>query len=126
MLLFQARVRFHNTGPSWVPGIIVMSIEDGHEGVPGLSQLDPVWVNLNLFLSCLLCWCQLSDWIIVFSPFLFQTATRILLSSLIQVQLRSNLLALHCRQELFNCIQYRYSQSCASAIRSDCSCSKYQ
>ncbi|KAJ4829835.1 Pullulanase 1, chloroplastic [Turnera subulata] len=37
----QARVRFHNTGPSWVPGVIVMSIEDGHEGVPGLSQLDP-------------------------------------------------------------------------------------
>ncbi|XP_052200202.1 pullulanase 1, chloroplastic isoform X2 [Diospyros lotus] len=37
----QQRVRFHNTGPSWVPGAIVMSIEDGHEGVPGLSQLDP-------------------------------------------------------------------------------------
>ncbi|XP_057979256.1 pullulanase 1, chloroplastic isoform X3 [Malania oleifera] len=36
----QERVRFHNTGPSWVPGILVMSIEDGHEGVPGLSQLD--------------------------------------------------------------------------------------
>lgn len=36
----QDRVRFHNNGPSWVPGVIVMSIEDGHEGVPGLSQLD--------------------------------------------------------------------------------------
>ncbi|KAI3472652.1 hypothetical protein Pfo_029171 [Paulownia fortunei] len=35
--------RFHNTGPSWVPGVIVMSIEDGHEGVPGLSQLDPIY-----------------------------------------------------------------------------------
>ncbi|XP_059628366.1 pullulanase 1, chloroplastic [Cornus florida] len=39
----QERVRFHNTGPSWVPGVIVMSIEDGHEGVPGLSQLDPIY-----------------------------------------------------------------------------------
>ncbi|XP_062156540.1 pullulanase 1, chloroplastic [Alnus glutinosa] len=39
----QERVRFHNTGPSWVPGVIVMSIEDGHEGVPGLSQLDPTY-----------------------------------------------------------------------------------
>ncbi|XAR52318.1 Limit dextrinase [Bertholletia excelsa] len=37
----QQRVRFHNTGPSWMPGVIVMSIEDGHQGVPGLSQLDP-------------------------------------------------------------------------------------
>ncbi|KAL5735062.1 hypothetical protein ACOSP7_032923 [Xanthoceras sorbifolium] len=36
----QERVRFHNTGPSSVPGVIVMSIEDGHKGVPGLSQLD--------------------------------------------------------------------------------------
>lgn len=36
----QERIRFHNTGPSAVPGVIVMSIEDGREGVPGLSQLD--------------------------------------------------------------------------------------
>lgn len=42
---FQERVRFHNTGPSSVPGVIVMSIEDGHEGVPGLSQLDSKWVD---------------------------------------------------------------------------------
>lgn len=51
--IFQARVRFHNTGPSLVPGVIVMSIEDGHEGVPGLSQLDPmsvpVYQTLNFF-----------------------------------------------------------------------------
>ncbi|XWS66234.1 hypothetical protein CRYUN_Cryun05aG0182100 [Craigia yunnanensis] len=39
----QERVRFHNTGPSWVPGIVVMSIEDGNKGVPGLSQLDPIF-----------------------------------------------------------------------------------
>ncbi|PPR88312.1 hypothetical protein GOBAR_AA32388 [Gossypium barbadense] len=39
----QERVRFHNTGPSCVPGFIVMSIEDGNEGIPGLSQLDPVF-----------------------------------------------------------------------------------
>ncbi|TYI83723.1 hypothetical protein E1A91_D05G313300v1 [Gossypium mustelinum] len=39
----QERVRFHNTGPSWVPGFIVMSIEDGNEGIPGLSQLDPIF-----------------------------------------------------------------------------------
>jgi hypothetical protein len=42
----QERVRFHNTGPSWVPGVIVMSFEDGHRGVPGLTQLDPMWVNI--------------------------------------------------------------------------------
>ncbi|TYI83724.1 hypothetical protein E1A91_D05G313300v1 [Gossypium mustelinum] len=40
----QERVRFHNTGPSWVPGFIVMSIEDGNEGIPGLSQLDPIGI----------------------------------------------------------------------------------
>ncbi|MBA0837613.1 hypothetical protein Goarm_009756, partial [Gossypium armourianum] len=39
----QERIRFHNTGPSWVPGFIVMSIEDGNEGIPGLSQLDPIF-----------------------------------------------------------------------------------
>lgn len=39
----QHRVRFHNTGPSWVHGVIVMSIEDGHDGFPGLSQLDPIY-----------------------------------------------------------------------------------
>ncbi|XP_061362287.1 pullulanase 1, chloroplastic [Gastrolobium bilobum] len=39
----QQRVRFHNTGPSWVFGVIVMSIEDGHDGFPGLSQLDPIY-----------------------------------------------------------------------------------
>lgn len=39
----QERVRFHNTGPSWIPGTIVMSIEDGFQGVPGLSQLDPIY-----------------------------------------------------------------------------------
>ncbi|KAF9598351.1 hypothetical protein IFM89_027162 [Coptis chinensis] len=39
----QKRVRFHNVGPSRIPGIIVMSIEDGHEGMPGLVQLDPLY-----------------------------------------------------------------------------------
>ncbi|KAH9326335.1 hypothetical protein KI387_006513, partial [Taxus chinensis] len=39
----QARVRFHNTGPSWVPGAIIMSVEDGNEGMPGLDQLDPLY-----------------------------------------------------------------------------------
>ncbi|PON33464.1 Glycoside hydrolase [Parasponia andersonii] len=39
----QERVRFHNTGSSSIPGVIVMSIEDGHEGLPGLSQLDPIY-----------------------------------------------------------------------------------
>ncbi|KEH43309.1 alpha-1,6-glucosidase, pullulanase-type protein [Medicago truncatula] len=39
----QQRVRFHNTGPSLVSGVIVMSIEDGHDGFPGLSQLDPIY-----------------------------------------------------------------------------------
>ncbi|KAL3523514.1 hypothetical protein ACH5RR_016348 [Cinchona calisaya] len=36
----QERVKFHNTGPSWIPGVIVMSMEDGYEGVPGLTQID--------------------------------------------------------------------------------------
>ncbi|KAM6600703.1 hypothetical protein CsatA_020312 [Cannabis sativa] len=39
----QERVRFHNTGPSSIPGVIVMSIEDGHESQHGLSQLDPIY-----------------------------------------------------------------------------------
>ncbi|XP_022139216.1 pullulanase 1, chloroplastic [Momordica charantia] len=39
----QERVRFHNTGASLIPGVIVMSIEDGHKGIPGLSQLDPIY-----------------------------------------------------------------------------------
>ncbi|KAK6929148.1 Glycoside hydrolase, family 13, N-terminal [Dillenia turbinata] len=39
----QERLCFHNTGPSAVPGVIVMSIEDGTEGVPGLAQLDPIY-----------------------------------------------------------------------------------
>ncbi|XP_078166703.1 limit dextrinase isoform X1 [Carex rostrata] len=39
----QERVRLHNTGPSWVPGVIVMSIEDEHGGKPGISQLDPMY-----------------------------------------------------------------------------------
>uniref|UniRef100_A0A9I9EHX8 Pullulanase 1, chloroplastic n=1 Tax=Cucumis melo TaxID=3656 RepID=A0A9I9EHX8_CUCME len=37
------RVRFHNSGTSLIPGLIVMSIEDGHEGIPGLSQLDSTY-----------------------------------------------------------------------------------
>ncbi|XP_058182007.1 pullulanase 1, chloroplastic isoform X1 [Rhododendron vialii] len=47
----QQRVRFHNTGPSWIPGVIVMSIEDGHEGVPGLSQLDPIYSYIVVMLN---------------------------------------------------------------------------
>ncbi|QHN78603.1 hypothetical protein HN51_055823 [Arachis hypogaea] len=42
----QQRVSFHNTGPSWVRGIIAMSIEDGHEGFPGLPQLDPIYSSV--------------------------------------------------------------------------------
>uniref|UniRef100_A0A1J3ES24 Pullulanase 1, chloroplastic n=1 Tax=Noccaea caerulescens TaxID=107243 RepID=A0A1J3ES24_NOCCA len=37
----QDRVRFHNTGPSSIPGAIVMTIEDGHKGIPSVSQIDP-------------------------------------------------------------------------------------
>ncbi|KAL4190863.1 hypothetical protein AMTRI_Chr07g77910 [Amborella trichopoda] len=39
----QERVRFHNTGPSSIPGLIVMSLEDGHMGMPGLTQIDPIY-----------------------------------------------------------------------------------
>lgn len=41
----QERVQFHNTGPSCIPGVIVISIEDGTEGVAGLSQLDEKLVS---------------------------------------------------------------------------------
>ncbi|KAL2899945.1 Pullulanase 1 chloroplastic [Bienertia sinuspersici] len=37
----EDRVRFHNNVQSWIHGLIVMSIEDGHAGAPGLPQLDP-------------------------------------------------------------------------------------
>eukprot|EP00252_Welwitschia_mirabilis_P015406 TRINITY_DN3386_c0_g2_i1.p1 TRINITY_DN3386_c0_g2~~TRINITY_DN3386_c0_g2_i1.p1 ORF type:complete len:1084 (+),score=223.69 TRINITY_DN3386_c0_g2_i1:71-3253(+) len=39
----RARVRFHNTGPSSIPGSIIMSIEDGDNGSSGLEQLDPLF-----------------------------------------------------------------------------------
>ncbi|KAJ8765887.1 hypothetical protein K2173_020403 [Erythroxylum novogranatense] len=49
----QERVQFHNTGPLWVPGVIVMSIEDGHDGVPGLSQLDAIYSHIVvIFNTC--------------------------------------------------------------------------
>ncbi|GER28944.1 pullulanase [Striga asiatica] len=47
----QERVRFHNTGSSWVPGVIVMSIEDGYEGYPGLSQLDPIYSYIVVIIN---------------------------------------------------------------------------
>ncbi|KAL8538709.1 hypothetical protein ACS0TY_000648 [Phlomoides rotata] len=47
----QVRVRFHNSGPSSVPGVIVMSIEDGHEGVPGLAQLDPLYSHIVVLIN---------------------------------------------------------------------------
>ncbi|KAK4367082.1 hypothetical protein RND71_014962 [Anisodus tanguticus] len=47
----QERVRFHNAGPSWIPGLIVMSIEDGHQGVPGLSQLDPIYSYIVVIIN---------------------------------------------------------------------------
>ncbi|MBA0746366.1 hypothetical protein Gogos_008891 [Gossypium gossypioides] len=46
-LLPPERVRFHNTGPSWVPGFIVMSIEDGNEGIPGLAHFSYIVVVFN-------------------------------------------------------------------------------
>ncbi|KAJ4972169.1 hypothetical protein NE237_005268 [Protea cynaroides] len=49
----QQRVRFHNTGPSWIPGVIIMSIEDGYDGMPGLAQLDPIYSYIVVvFNSC--------------------------------------------------------------------------
>ncbi|XP_057798859.1 pullulanase 1, chloroplastic isoform X2 [Salvia miltiorrhiza] len=47
----QKRVRFHNTGSSSVPGVIVMSLEDGHAGVPGLSQLDPIYSYIVVLIN---------------------------------------------------------------------------
>ncbi|CAI0410883.1 unnamed protein product [Linum tenue] len=42
----QDRVRFHNTGPSSVPAVIMMSIEDGHHGNPELPQLDQTYSHI--------------------------------------------------------------------------------
>ncbi|KAL2651111.1 hypothetical protein R1flu_019239 [Riccia fluitans] len=36
----ETRVRFHNTGPSGIPGVIIYSIEDGEEGNSQATQLD--------------------------------------------------------------------------------------
>lgn len=47
----QERVRFHNTGSSSSPGVIVMSIEDGHDGVPGLSQLDSIYSYIVVLIN---------------------------------------------------------------------------
>lgn len=52
----QQRVRFHNTGPSLAYGVIVMSIEDGHDGFPGLSQLDSMYVKT--FCNFFVCWLE--------------------------------------------------------------------
>lgn len=64
-LSFKERICFHNTGPSAVPGVIVMSIEDGHEGVPGLSQLDSKWVEK---FRCLFVFLLMVIWIIELLP----------------------------------------------------------
>ncbi|KAK4492974.1 hypothetical protein RD792_000301 [Penstemon davidsonii] len=47
----QDRVQFHNTGPSWVRGVIVMSINDGHQGAPGLAQLDPIYSYIVVIIN---------------------------------------------------------------------------
>ncbi|CAA6655438.1 unnamed protein product [Spirodela intermedia] len=47
----QERLRFHNTGPSWIPGVIIMSIEDGHEDQPGIAQLDPVYSFITIIFN---------------------------------------------------------------------------
>ncbi|XP_057536245.1 pullulanase 1, chloroplastic [Amaranthus tricolor] len=47
----EDRVRFHNNGPSWVPGLVVMSIEDSHAGAPGLSQLDPKYQYIAVIIN---------------------------------------------------------------------------
>ncbi|KAG6500210.1 hypothetical protein ZIOFF_040052 [Zingiber officinale] len=41
--VYGERLHFHNTGPSWVQGIIIMSIEDGDAEKPGMAQIDPVY-----------------------------------------------------------------------------------
>lgn len=49
----QARLRFHNTGPNGVPGVIVMSIVDGDDGHGGLQQVDPLYRSVVvLFNAC--------------------------------------------------------------------------
>ncbi|KAL9321680.1 hypothetical protein ACSQ67_009733 [Phaseolus vulgaris] len=39
---FDKMGRYSEEGPSWVCGVVVMSIKDDHIGFPGLSQLDPI------------------------------------------------------------------------------------
>lgn len=49
----QERVKFHETGPSSNPGVIVMSIEDGVEGQNHLHQLDRLYQSIIvIFNAC--------------------------------------------------------------------------
>ncbi|CAI9091194.1 OLC1v1026154C1 [Oldenlandia corymbosa var. corymbosa] len=47
----QARVKFHNTGPSSIPGVIVMSITDGYEGIPGLTEIDHCYSSIVVIMN---------------------------------------------------------------------------
>ncbi|KAL5569455.1 hypothetical protein UlMin_026030 [Ulmus minor] len=47
----QERVRFHNSGSSSIPGVIVMSIEDGPDGLRGLSQLDAIYSYIVVIIN---------------------------------------------------------------------------
>ncbi|GJV00961.1 pullulanase 1, chloroplastic [Tanacetum coccineum] len=40
--VIQGRLQFHNTDTSHIPVFILMSIEDVHDGVQGLTQLNPM------------------------------------------------------------------------------------
>jgi hypothetical protein len=42
MPYMQQRVKFHNTGPAGILGVIAMSIEDGDEAQNNLQQIDPL------------------------------------------------------------------------------------
>jgi pullulanase len=39
------------TGPSGVPGVIIMSVIDGEEGKPGLPQMDPTYHRVVVVLN---------------------------------------------------------------------------
>ncbi|KAG0620855.1 hypothetical protein M758_4G249700 [Ceratodon purpureus] len=47
----QARLKFHNTGPASIPGVIVFSISDGDLGKPGLTQLDPTFRRIAVVIN---------------------------------------------------------------------------
>lgn len=81
-----------------------MSIEDGYDGFPGLSQLDPMYVKVDgKFQSnaTYILWIHFVDNDVADIRSLWLLSTH--------VQTRYHLLADPCNQEIFSCILFRYT-----------------